>query len=373
MEDFARSEELEKQGQERALVASFFVGMLTAIAFQETVNPIRAEIRSTGASFGMLALVLAFSTTCLRFFIGNQLHLLKRSWQAHPGYYWFFDFTVVTLQTMALIFMGGLVSVEENRGSTVDFMALLAALFISDFIWWAIRELQIVRRPSLRELEIPKPWAFVNLILAVPIVILAGQTFGAAGHWHAEALYQGKALPLIVCLISLVVFAYDALHVDHHGLFKRFSPPEHKAALEEALEEAKSALARGDFPSGAVFLEDGSVTARASNQVETTQDVYAHAALNCLKQLAGRSSRNAVLVVTSHPCELCAIRIKNCGVKQLLIGDSKISWDRDARVILESAGVDIILLNNSECTRLLHEFRTSNRSLWEKIMNRGVV
>ncbi len=96
-------------------------------------------------------------------------------------------------------------------------------------------------------------------------------------------------------------------------------------AMDSALAEARAAALRGEVPVGAVVLgPDGSVLARAGNQVEATHDASAHAELLALRKAAAArgSARlpDCDLVVTLEPCPMCAQAISFFRIRRLVFG-----------------------------------------------------
>jgi tRNA(adenine34) deaminase len=85
--------------------------------------------------------------------------------------------------------------------------------------------------------------------------------------------------------------------------------PDHAAFMQEALHEARKALAAGDVPVGAVVVLDRSIIGRGHNQREALADPTAHAEILALQQAARHLSSwrliDTVLYVTLEPCIMC--------------------------------------------------------------------
>jgi tRNA(Arg) A34 adenosine deaminase TadA len=82
-------------------------------------------------------------------------------------------------------------------------------------------------------------------------------------------------------------------------------------AIALALEEAKSAAARGEVPVGAVLLAaDGSLLARDGNRILELKDPTAHAEMLVMragaKALGNERLIGATLYVSLEPCAMCA-------------------------------------------------------------------
>ncbi len=80
--------------------------------------------------------------------------------------------------------------------------------------------------------------------------------------------------------------------------------------MGEALDEARTAEARGEVPVGALVIVGGAVVARRHNERELTSDPCAHAEVLALRDAAQAAGswrlEGATLVVTLEPCPMCA-------------------------------------------------------------------
>ena len=136
----------------------------------------------------------------------------------------------------------------------------------------------------------------------------------------------------------------------------------------QAIEVAKSALATGDVPVGAlVFNSSRKLVGIGSNRREIDNDPSAHAEIVALREaaIANNSWRldNHTIVVTLEPCAMCAGAIAQSRIKTLVFGawDEKAGavgsvWDvlRDPRAMHQ---VEVISgVKESECAALLSEF-----------------
>ena len=97
------------------------------------------------------------------------------------------------------------------------------------------------------------------------------------------------------------------------------------APMEIALNEARAAAARGEVPVGAVVLgPDGTVLARAGNEVEQRHDASAHAEILALRHAAAARGNARLtgcdLVVTLEPCPMCAHAISLFRIRRLVFG-----------------------------------------------------
>lgn len=94
--------------------------------------------------------------------------------------------------------------------------------------------------------------------------------------------------------------------------------------MEEALREARRALALGEVPVGAVVIFDGRVIGRGCNRPISAHDPTAHAEVLALRE-AGQTIGNYRLVdcdlyVTVEPCAMCAGAITHARIRRLIYG-----------------------------------------------------
>lgn len=120
--------------------------------------------------------------------------------------------------------------------------------------------------------------------------------------------------------------------------------------MDEALKEARRALAAGEVPVGAVLVgEGGEVLARAHNFPITLSDPTAHAEILALRQAAERGGNyrlpGTTLYVTMEPCLMCVGAMLQARLKRLVFGapDPK-------------AGACVSLYRIPEDERLNHRF-----------------
>ena len=80
--------------------------------------------------------------------------------------------------------------------------------------------------------------------------------------------------------------------------------------MKKALQEAETALEKGEVPIGAVIVVQDRIIARAHNLTEQLNDVTAHAEMQAITAaanfLGGKYLQNCTLYVTLEPCQMCA-------------------------------------------------------------------
>jgi tRNA(Arg) A34 adenosine deaminase TadA len=95
--------------------------------------------------------------------------------------------------------------------------------------------------------------------------------------------------------------------------------------MEAALDEARAAAGRGEVPVGAVVVgPDGTILARAGNEVEARHDASAHAELLAMRAAASARGSprlpDCELVVTLEPCPMCAQAASLFRIRRVVFG-----------------------------------------------------
>ena len=95
--------------------------------------------------------------------------------------------------------------------------------------------------------------------------------------------------------------------------------------MEQALDEARAAGARGEVPVGAVVVApDGRVVAAAGNRTRELADPTAHAEILALRAACAAAGSERLpghtLWVTLEPCAMCAAAIANARITRLCYG-----------------------------------------------------
>jgi cytidine deaminase len=100
-----------------------------------------------------------------------------------------------------------------------------------------------------------------------------------------------------------------------------------RSYMDEALEEARAAAARGEVPVGAVVVApDGRVVARAGNRTRELADPTAHAEMLALRAACAAAGSERLpghaLYVTLEPCPMCAAAIGFARIARLVYAAS---------------------------------------------------
>jgi tRNA(adenine34) deaminase len=94
--------------------------------------------------------------------------------------------------------------------------------------------------------------------------------------------------------------------------------------MDEALAQARAAVAAGEVPIGCVLVRDGGVIARAFNRMFLDHDPTAHAEMLAIRAAAATIGserlRDCDLYVTLEPCPMCAAAISFARIRRLYYG-----------------------------------------------------
>lgn len=135
--------------------------------------------------------------------------------------------------------------------------------------------------------------------------------------------------------------------------------------LTEAINEAKLGLSEGGIPIGSVLVRDGKIIARGHNKRVQEGNPMIHAEIDCLMN-AGRigSYKNTILYSTLMPCYLCSGAAVQFNIKKVVVGESKTF--PGGKEFMESHGIEVIDVNDSECIQLMTDFIEKNPTLWNE-------
>ena len=137
--------------------------------------------------------------------------------------------------------------------------------------------------------------------------------------------------------------------------------------LEAAIHEAKEGLASGGIPIGSVLAIDGEIVGRGHNRRVQLGSPVLHAEMDCL-QNAGRLKpaeyKRAVLYSTLSPCDMCSGAILLYKIPIVIVGENRTFQGPED--YLQKRGVELHVLDNTECFDLTQEFIAHNGELWNE-------
>jgi cytosine deaminase len=139
------------------------------------------------------------------------------------------------------------------------------------------------------------------------------------------------------------------------------------AFLQAALDEANKGLAEGGIPIGSVLVIDGRIVGRGHNQRVQKKSPILHAEMDCLEN-AGRLKASdycrAILYSTLSPCDMCSGTALLYKIPKVVIGENQTF--RGPEDYVRSRGVELVVVNDPECIRLMREFIAARPELWNE-------
>ncbi|MFB7595398.1 nucleoside deaminase [Streptomyces sp. NPDC056160] len=143
-------------------------------------------------------------------------------------------------------------------------------------------------------------------------------------------------------------------------------PAQARAWLATALAEARTGLAEGGIPIGAaLYAADGTLLGRGRNRRVQDGDPSLHAETAAFRA-AGRqrSYRGTTMVTTLSPCWYCSGLVRQFGISRVVVGEA--STFHGGHDWLAEHGVEIVLLQDPECVRLMSGFVRDRPRLWRE-------
>lgn len=137
--------------------------------------------------------------------------------------------------------------------------------------------------------------------------------------------------------------------------------------IQAAIEEAKQGLAEGGIPIGSVLVIDGKIVGRGHNRRVQKGSAILHAEMDCLEnagRLTARDYQRAVLYSTLSPCDMCSGTALLYKIPKVVIGENKTFQGPEDYV--RSRGVELVILDDPECIRLMEDFIAARPELWNE-------
>ncbi|MEE8160701.1 MAG: nucleoside deaminase [Acidobacteriota bacterium] len=137
--------------------------------------------------------------------------------------------------------------------------------------------------------------------------------------------------------------------------------------LQAAIEEARKSLEEGGIPIGSVLVIDGEIVSRGHNQRIQKGSAILHAEMDCLEnagRLKAQDYRKAILYSTLSPCDMCSGTVLLYRIPKVVIGENTTFQGPES--YMRSRGVELAILNDAECLRLMSEFIEARPELWNE-------
>ena len=137
--------------------------------------------------------------------------------------------------------------------------------------------------------------------------------------------------------------------------------------MQAAIDEARAGEREGGIPIGSVLVHRGRILGQGHNRRVQRGSVVLHGEMDALEH-AGRQPatvyRESVLYTTLSPCAMCSGAILLYGIPKIVIGENQtFMGDED---LLRSRGVDVRILQDASCIRLMSDFIREHPELWNE-------
>ncbi len=139
-----------------------------------------------------------------------------------------------------------------------------------------------------------------------------------------------------------------------------------RALLREALREAQLGLQEGGLPIGSVLADAaGRIVARGHNLRVQSGDPTAHAETVCIRNAGRRRDwAELTLVSTLSPCIMCTGTTLLYRIPRVVVGENQNFMG--AEDLFRQKGVELVVLNDTECVQMMSDFIRQNPDLWSE-------
>lgn len=140
--------------------------------------------------------------------------------------------------------------------------------------------------------------------------------------------------------------------------------------FDAAVAEAEQGLAEGGVPIGAALQAGDALLGTGRNRRVQDGDPIAHGEISCLHNVGRRAGyRDTVLYTTLAPCAMCSGAVILFKIPTLVIGESR-TFPGELG-LLESRGVEVVLLEDQRCYDLMQRFIEQNPEIWDEDIAEG--
>jgi len=136
--------------------------------------------------------------------------------------------------------------------------------------------------------------------------------------------------------------------------------------LSAAVAEARQGLSEGGIPIGAaLFSRSGELLGSGHNRRVQENDASVHAETDAFRRAGRRRDYgDTVMVTTLSPCWYCSGLVRQFNIGAVVIGEARNfhgghDW-------LAELGVEVLVLDDEECTTLLGDFIHQHPELWHE-------
>lgn len=134
-----------------------------------------------------------------------------------------------------------------------------------------------------------------------------------------------------------------------------------------AIQEAYLGLEEGGIPIGSVIVHEGKILGKGHNRRVQKDSVILHGEMDAFEN-AGRQKaqiyQRSTLYTTLSPCAMCTGAILLYGIPKVVIGENETFLGSEQ--LLRQHGVEVIVLNDPECRKIMEDFIAQHPDLWNE-------
>jgi len=137
--------------------------------------------------------------------------------------------------------------------------------------------------------------------------------------------------------------------------------------MRAALDEARTGLAEGGIPIGAVLVHEGHIIGRGHNRRVQQGSAILHGEMDALENAGRRPAavyRECTLYTTLSPCPMCTGAILLYRIPRVVIGENMTFMGEEDR--LRERGIELVVLNDAQCIGMMRDFIASSPGLWSE-------
>lgn len=139
------------------------------------------------------------------------------------------------------------------------------------------------------------------------------------------------------------------------------------AFLHAAIEQARLGLHEDGIPIGSVLVLDGVIIGRGRNRRVQKGSAILHAEMDCIEhagRLPASAYAQATLYSTLSPCDMCSGTALLYKIPRIIIGENRTFQGPED--YLRSRGVELVVVDDPECVRLMREFIHRFPHIWHE-------
>ena len=137
--------------------------------------------------------------------------------------------------------------------------------------------------------------------------------------------------------------------------------------LQAAVNEALEGLEQGGIPIGSVLVHRGNIIGRGHNRRVQKGSAILHGEMDALENAGRRPAsvyRECTIYTTLSPCSMCSGAILLYGIPRVVVGENTTFMGEET--LLRSRGVEVTVLQDPECIRLMADFIAARPDLWNE-------